>query len=115
MRRPPPDQRKGPLRRPAETGPTRINVLRTNPIGSSSQTQAAFSPGRIRRRSQSLHAVAARLREDGLAAIGIRLFGLRASHRLSCGGTIDAEEERPLRRLHVQRRRQLAALARLYP
>jgi hypothetical protein len=39
---------------------------------------------------------------------------LQASHRLRFGCRIGADDERLRRRLHVERRRQLAQLARLY-
>jgi hypothetical protein len=56
----------------------------------------------------------AALRDDGWLRIGARLLALRSSYTLRRGGDLARDEERELRRLHVQRRRQLEALARLY-
>ena len=114
MRRAPPNlgKTKGPPQRQLRSGPndTKSNYTVTG--------QAAYDKSQpfsdLGRRSPSPHGMAKRLRDDGLAPIRVRTFGLQVAHRLSVGGKLSLESERELRRLHTRRRRQLADALKLY-
>ena len=115
MRRAPPNlgKTKGPPQRQLRSGPNRYQEqLYRNGAGRLRQEPADFPD--LGRRSPSPHGMAKRLRDDGLAPIGVRTFALQVAHRLSVGGRLSLESERELRRLHTRRRRQLADALKLY-
>ena len=109
MRDRPPDQRKGPPQRQLRQGPIRKHQLTKPTHKGQPRQQVAYVPGRG---PKSLQAVARQLRDDGLAPVKLRTYALGIEHRLSVGGSVDLGDERLLRRLSAERRRQL--LLRMY-
>ena len=110
--RAPPDlgERQGPPRRQLRQGPIRSNQLKKGTQTGQPRQPPEYVPVRG---SKSLQAVARQLRDDGTLPIGLRVFGLGVAHRLRYGGKVDPAEERLLRRLSAERRRQLADVLKL--
>ena len=106
MRVPPDRKRKGPPQRQLRQGPNHFNQLKKPTQKGRPRQPSVYVP--------RLGLLAKQLRDDGLAPIGLRVFGLAVWHRLRVGGRVDPTDERLLRRLSAERRRQLAATSRMY-
>ena len=117
-RPPDPTNGKGLPRWQTRTGPDRKRLSRQRTqIGRPAQSAAnpgrqVFSPRQAIRRS--LRAIIAGLRDDDCLPLRLRTAAAQAAHTLAVGGKICADDEQQLRRLHVRRRRQLAALSRMH-
>lgn len=110
----PPDKRQGPRRPPADARPDRKIFSSRHPNECREIRQHLCAPRCIEWGSQPTDVVAARLRDDGSAPIGVRVLAAQAAHRMASGGCVSAEDERRLQRLHAQRRRQLADALQFY-
>lgn len=111
MREPPDQKRKTPPQHHPRQGQIRKQHHPYRSEALHSGQLPAYLP---RRGSKSLQAVARQLRDDGLAPVRLRTFAVQVAHRLSVGGRVNLGDERLLRRLSAERRRQLAALLGMY-
>jgi hypothetical protein len=113
MREPPDQKRKTPPQHHPRQGQIRKVLPENDTDGVGRRTQApAHLPGLGPK--SSLHAAPAAALADPWLPVRDRIFAFGVSHRLAVGASVKPGDERELRRIHFQRRRQLAAFSRVY-
>jgi hypothetical protein len=105
----PPDERKGPRRRPADASPNRNNTLylSTHPVRA-----AQYDAEKISKRSVT--AVVGALARDPWLPVHDRTLAVAVGHRARLGLPIGDTDVRRLRSIYARRRGDVAALLRMY-